>query len=168
MKSAVRHPERHIVVGIAEMELSRDPHANIITYSLGSCLGVAVYDPEARVGGILHAMLPAFGKDIAKARATPALYVNSGISTLFHAAYRLGAVKSRMIVKAAGGAQLLDQDQYFGIGERNFQVLVEALSRNGVVLRASAVGGNVSRTMRLNIATGTVTVSVVGQPSFEL
>lgn len=157
-----------IVVGIAEMALSRNPEASIVTYSLGSCLGVTIYDPVAQVGGVLHAMLPTYGREIDKARATPAMFVDSGLSVLFRSAYKLGAAKSRIIVKAAGGAELLDQDRFFAIGARNYEALLEALKRNGVELAARAVGGNVSRTVRLHLGTGAVHVSITGEQTFEL
>lgn len=150
------------------MRVSNDVRAHLITYSLGSCLGITIYDPVARVGGMLHAMLPTFEADVKKARATPAMFVDSGLSTMFRTAYGFGAVKSRMIVKVAGGAELLDQDQLFGIGRRNYQVLLELLSRNGVSLAGSAVGGNVTRTVRLEIATGAMTVHTLGHPPFHL
>lgn len=167
-RSLTSGTERNMIIGIAEMGVSDDPSIQIVTYSLGSCLGIAVYDPAVRVGGMLHAMLPTYGKDLEKARATPHMFVDSGVSALFRAAYKLGAAKKRMIVKVAGGAELLDYDSFFGIGRRNYEVLVETLQRNGVGISGSAVGGNVSRTMRLDMATGSVTVSIIGQPVFEL
>lgn len=156
------------MVGISEMSVSNDPRAQLTTYSLGSCLGVTVYDPAVQVGGMLHAMLPTFEADIPKARVTPAMFVDSGVAILFRRAYELGAVKSRMIVKVAGGAELLDQDQHFGIGWRNYQVLVETLARNGVSLAASDVGGKVTRTVRLEIETGTVTIHPLGSSPFQI
>ena len=168
MKCVRKEAEKNIVVGIADSTVSDNPAAHIVTYSLGSCLGVVIYDPVARVGGILHAMLPTFGQDRKKARQSPAMYVDSGVSFLFRSAYRLGADKHRIIVKAAGGAELLVQDEYFAIGRRNYEVLLETLQRNSVGLTAAAVGGSASRTVRLELATGKVTINVPGETAFEL
>jgi chemotaxis protein CheD len=168
MRGAKPKAEKNIVVGIADMGVTNDRRAHLITYSLGSCLGITIYDPVARVGGMLHAMLPTFETDVKKARATPPMFVDSGLSVMFRTAYRLGAEKSRIVVKVAGGAELLDQDQLFGIGRRNYQTLKETLERNGVALAASAVGGNVTRTVRLDVATGIVTIHTLGHAPFHL
>jgi chemotaxis protein CheD len=168
MRGTRSRTDKNIIVGIAEIGVSNDAEAHLTTYSLGSCLGITIYDPVARVGGMLHAMLPKFEADHKTARATPAMFVDSGVSVMFRTAYGLGAVKSRMIVKVAGGAVLLDQDQLFGIGRRNYQVLEEVLARNGVALSGRAVGGNVTRTVRLNIATGEVTIHTLGHAPFHL
>lgn len=149
---------RNLIVRVADLQVSNDPTARLVTYSLGSCVGVTAYDPEAGVGGMLHAMLPDYEQDEAKARENPAMFVTSGVAALFRAAYALGALKGRMIVKVAGGAELLVPDQFFAIGRRNFEVLQETLRRNGVKIVSSAVGGSVSRTLRMDIATGRVTL----------
>jgi len=110
-------PRRHrsrshtIIVGIAEMRVSNDPEASVITYSLGSCLGIAIYDPVVRVGGMLHAMLPEAGRGVENVRKSPCMFVDSGVPMLFRSAYELGADKRRIIVKAAGGGELLDEDR---------------------------------------------------------
>lgn len=168
MHRRLRSKLKTIIVGIAEMRVSNDPEASLITYSLGSCLGIAIYDPAVRVGGILHAMLPEAFKGAENARKSPYLFVDSGVPMLFRSAYELGADKRRIIVKAAGGAELLDEDRYFGIGPRNYEALLELLQRNGVGLAASCVGGKSSRTLRLDLQSGKVTISIPGQREFDL
>ena len=168
MHRRIRDKSNMIIVGIAEMRVSHDPKVSLITYSLGSCLGIAIYDPAVRVGGMLHAMLPEADLGADNARKSPSLFVDSGVAMLFRSAYKLGADKRRIIVKAAGGAELLDEDRFFGIGHRNHESLTEILQRNGVALTASAVGGNASRTMRLDMATGKISITIPGQPEFEL
>src|SRR5690606_33471231 len=93
-----------IVVGMADLRVSNSPDERLVTYALGSCLGIAVYDPTARVGGLLHVMLPLSSTDMARAAENPALFVDTGVPELFRSCYRLGASKQRMIVRVAGGA----------------------------------------------------------------
>ncbi len=153
---AVAH--RKVVVGIADLKFSTDPAESIITYALGSCLGVTVYDPTARIGGMLHLMLPESTIDPSKAAENPYRFVDTGIPLLFKGAYKLGADKTRLIVKVAGGANPLgggDHD-YFQIGRRNMTALRKLLFRNGVLIKAEDTGGSDSRTMTLDVATGAV------------
>lgn len=92
------------IVGVADMFVSDNEEDTIITHGLGSCLGIAIYDPVVRVGGLLHAMLPDSKVDPEKAKEKPFMFVDSGVPMLFRACYALGAVKSRINVKVAGGA----------------------------------------------------------------
>ena len=81
----------NLIVGVSDMKVSNDREAILITYSLGSCIGVAIYDSVARVGGLLHYMLPESGLDQEKARKNPYMFADTGIPALFKAAYKLGA-----------------------------------------------------------------------------
>ncbi len=85
------------VVGISDMKVSNNPEEVLITYSLGSCLGVIIYDPVARVAGMLHSMLPLSKIDPHKAKTTPYMFVDTGIPMLFKEAYRLGAKKKNIM-----------------------------------------------------------------------
>ncbi len=149
---------KKIVVGIADLKFSTDPDDVIITYALGSCLGITIYDPVAHVGGMLHLMMPDSTIDPSKAQENPYKFVDTGVPLLFKGAYKLGADKARMIVKVAGGANPLGggDDDYFQIGRRNMTALRKLLFRNGVLIKAEDTGGSDSRTMTLNIETGAV------------
>ena len=147
-----------VVVDIADFAVSRDPDATLVTYSLGSCIGVALWDPMAKVGGMLHYMLPDSQLSPDKARANPAMFCDTGVPKLFRAAYELGAVKNRLVVKIAGGSQLLDNNGTFNIGKRNYLALRKIFWKNGVMIQAEDVGGNTSRTLKLGVATGVVTI----------
>jgi len=104
------------IVGVADMKVSNNPKESIITYSLGSCIGLVIYDPVVKVGGILHYMLPESSIDKSKAADRPYMFADSGIPRLFKTAYQLGAAKQRMRIYAAGGAEILDQKGFFNIG----------------------------------------------------
>jgi len=90
-----------LIVGISDIKISKSTNDVIITYALGSCIGIAVYDPIAKVGGLLHYMLPDSSLDERKAKENPAMFADTGIPSLFKACYALGAEKKRMIVKVA-------------------------------------------------------------------
>src|ERR1022692_2596984 len=108
-KWVIAPPRKTLVVGVADMVVSNDSSAEIVTYSLGSCLGVTIYDPVKKIGGLLHLMLPDSKIDAAKAASMPYMFVDTGLPRLFHAAYNLGADRSRLAVQGAGGAPLLEQ-----------------------------------------------------------
>ncbi len=146
------------VVDIADSVVSADPKDTIITYSLGSCIGVTLWDPEVRVGGMIHYMLPESSLSPEKAKLKPAMFADTGIPALFRGAFGLGAVKKRLVVKVAGGSQLLDDNGTFNIGKRNFIVLRKLFWKNNILIDAEDVGGSISRTIRLNVGTGKVTL----------
>jgi len=156
------------IVGVADIKVSATPGERLITYALGSCLGVVVYDPVATVAGMLHVMLPTGTIDAAKMHEKPAMFVDSGIPALFKACYKLGAKKERMIVKVAGGAHAGESAQAdrFQIGKRNLIALRTLLSKHGVSVHADDTGGvQTARTMWVDVATGNVTLRVNGLES---
>lgn len=153
------------VVGVADMKVSSSTEERLITYALGSCLGIVVYDPVASVAGMLHVMLPTGTIDPAKAQEKPAMFVDSGIPLLFKECYKLGAKKERMQVKVAGGAHAgaSEEDDRFQIGKRNMIALRKLLWKNGVMIHANDTGGvQTSRTMWVDVATGDVTLKING------
>lgn len=152
-----------IVVDIADYAVSKDPAASLVTYSLGSCIAVAVWDAAVKVGGLLHYMLPESSLDPARAARTPAMFCDTGVPLLFRAAYELGASKSRMAVKIAGGSHLLDDNGTFNIGKRNYLALRKIFWKNGVQIESEDVGGSISRALTLDVATGRVAVRTRGQ-----
>jgi chemotaxis protein CheD len=146
------------VVDIADFKVSGQPGDLLVTYSLGSCIGVTIWDGEAKVGGMIHFMLPESSLSPAKAKTNPAMFADTGVPMLFRAAYELGAVKKRMVVKVAGGSQLLDDKGTFNIGKRNYVMLRKIFWKNGVLIESEDVGGSISRTMRLDVSSGRVTL----------
>jgi chemotaxis protein CheD len=146
------------------MKIATQPGDELITYALGSCLGITLYDPVARVGGLLHVMLPLSTIDPAKATDNPCMFVDTGVPRLFLDCYKAGAQKQRVVVKVAGGASVHqnEEDDLFQIGKRNFVMLRKLLWKNGVLLKAHDVGGTHSRTMSLDIETGAVSLKIQG------
>ncbi|MCK5162144.1 MAG: chemotaxis protein CheD [Desulfobacula sp.] len=156
------------IVGVADMKVSKNPAESIVTYSLGSCIGLVIYDPAVKVGGILHYMLPDSSIDKDKAVARPYMFADSGIPRLFKAAYQLGAVKNRMKVYVAGGAEILDQKGFFNIGKRNYMALKKMFFKNNVMINNQNVGGNTNRTVRVEIATGDIYVKTSGSKEVKI
>jgi chemotaxis protein CheD len=155
--------EHRVVVGMAESVVSNNPAVTLATYSLGSCLGISIYDPVARVGGLLHIMLPESGLAPDKARAQPGMFLDTGLPALFRSAYEMRLDKHRAIICVAGGAQILDDRGFFNIGTRNFAALGALLQQHGLRLAAQEVGGMVNRTMYLRLATGEVRLKISGE-----
>lgn len=151
------------VVGISEMYVSNNPEDRIVTYSLGSCIGVSVYDPVAKVGGIVHCMLPLSKIDPQKAKDKPYMFVDTGVTALLQEVFNLGANRHNLIVKVAGAASLLDKKGFFKIGERNYTVLRKVLWKNNLLIEAEDVKGSASRTLSLYMDTGTTTIKSAGE-----
>jgi chemotaxis protein CheD len=154
--------EHRVVVGVADLAVSNNQSVVLTTYSLGSCLGIAVFDPVVRVGGLLHLMLPDSRLDSTKAEANPAMFVDSGMQALLRAAGQLNADRRRLLLYVAGGAQILDDGGFFNIGRRNYDALKALLAKEKLAIMAEAVGGQVNRTMCLRISTGQVSLKVSG------
>jgi chemotaxis protein CheD len=167
-KWVIPPPKKTLVVGVADMVASNDASAEVVTYSLGSCLGIVIYEPAKKVGGLLHVMLPDSKIDPAKAASAPFMFVDTGLPRLFHTVYNLGAERGKLIIKAAGGAQFLDPGGVFNIGERNQNALIDLLERNGLRLQARDLGGVSSRTVRLDMETGKITIQCPGVQPYYL
>lgn len=158
----------NLVVGVSDMKVSNDPESVLITYSLGSCIGITVYDSVARVGGLLHFMLPDSTLDPSKAQRNPNMFADSGIPNLFKSAYKLGAKKQRMRVIVVGGSQVLDQKGFFNIGKRNYMAVRKMFWKNNVMIDYENVGGNVNRTIKLALENGTASLKISGQGVIEI
>ena len=150
------------------MKVSNDPDTHLVTYSLGSCIGLVIYDPVVKTGGMLHYMLPESKIDREKAERNPWMFADTGIPGLFKGAYKYNAVKKRMKVYVFGGAQILDQKGFFNIGKRNYMAMKKIFFKNNVLTNYEEVGGNVNRTVRLEIKTGNVYVKTSGSKEVKV
>ena len=157
-----------LIVGISDLKISNNGDDVIVTYALGSCIGISVYDPVAKVGGMLHYMLPESSLDEKKARENPAMFADTGIPMLFKSCYQLGADKKRMIVRAAGGASILDDTNFFRIGQKNIMAMRKIFWKNNVMITSEDTGANHNRTVRLQIETGKTFVRTAGGEMKEL
>lgn len=150
-----------LVVNISDFKISNNPTDHIVTYSLGSCLGVTIYDSVLKVGAMIHCLLPesSIGKD--KPDFNPSMYVDSGLNFLFDKLTQAGSKKKNWQIKAAGcGDPASALTEHFNIGNRNFIMLKKILWTHGLVLHGKLVGGNRPKTMFLNIRTGATMVKM--------
>lgn len=151
------------IVGVADMKTSDQAGDIIVTHALGSCLGVAVHDPVAGLGGLLHLLMPVSSINPEKAKSNPYMFVDTALPAFFKTLYSLGGVKKRLIIKVAGGANVQGKNtDRFAIGKRNYTMLKKIFWKNSILIEAEDVGGSKARTMYLEIGTGRVWLSNVG------
>jgi len=152
-----------IVVGMADCRVGDIAGQVLATFALGSCIGLAVHDAKAGVGGLLHFMLPDSAIDLRRARENPWVFADTGIPLLLERVRALGASKKRLLTHAAGGASMMDPDNVFDIGRRNYLAMRRILWRSGVLVHGEAVGGARSRTVRLEIGSGKFWLQEAGE-----
>jgi chemotaxis protein CheD len=150
------------VIAVGDMKCGGEEDV-LVTYALGSCLGLMIYDPVAKVGGLLHAMLPLSKINPEKAKANPFMFVDTGVPELFKAVYNKGGEKRRLIIKAAGCGNPIGNSEMFKIGDRNFTVLKKILWKNNVLLTGEDTGGTNARTVNFDLASGQTTLSSKGR-----
>ncbi len=153
-----------IKVGMADLNICKDPNV-ITTLGLGSCIGIALYDPVTRIGGLAHIMLP----DSTKIRnnANIAKFADTGITELVNQMVRAGASKQRMVAKIAGGARMFEvagTNTIGNIGQKNAEASKQKLRELGIRLIAEDTGLNYGRTVELHCATGEYYIKSVGKP----
>lgn len=153
-----------LVVNISDMKFSKNPEDILVTYSLGSCLGVTAYDPQAGIGGLIHCLLPRASAAREKQRQNPYMFVNTGVTMMVRKLVKEGASVKRLIFKAAGGANMR-HDNLFNTGERNFEALLRLMERNKIDLAAANVGGTIPRTVFLHLDSGKTIVRSLGKES---
>ncbi len=158
-------------VPIGEIVTSDSARDVLVAYGLGSCVAVCLYDPVARVGGMLHALLPtapgSVSSDNGHNPPSAAKFVDQGTPLLIEALLKLGARRSRLIAQLCGGAQTLSapgfEEDVLNIGQRNVRAAKDTLYAERIWIQAHATGGRVGRTVRFYIADGRATVKSLGQ-----
>ena len=157
-----------IRVGMADYKVGRAP-ATIISYGLGSCIGISMYDPQTKVGGLLHIMLP--DSKQAKQSENPAKFADTGIPLMLDDVMKLGAVRSRIVAKIAGGAQMFafaNSTDIMRVGARNAEASKKMLKELGIRLIAEDTGGNYGRTVQINLENGVYTVKTINKGEKEI
>jgi chemotaxis protein CheD len=149
---------QRVVIGVGDMAVSNNAQVTLSTYALGSCVGVVAYDPVAKVGGILHMMLPDSSISPDKAAQQPAMFADTGLPLFFRALLGLKAERTRIRLFVTGGACVLTSHDAFKIGERNTQATLNFLATNGFSIRKTVTGGTTNRTVHLQIGDGDMTL----------
>lgn len=135
----------------------------LITFALGSCIGLCFHDPKLRLGALLHVMLPL---NMETGRTHPLKYADTGIRETLKQMEARGASRSRMTVKIAGGAKMFEIAGGGGlgnIGQRNIESVHTILKRENIRLLAENVGGSVARTLLFDVASGQGCIRSYGQ-----
>ena len=153
-----------IKVGMADLKIAKFPDA-LTTLGLGSCIGIALYDPTSKVGGLVHIMLPD-SKSI-KNNSNIAKFADTGIVELVSQMIKAGAHRNKLVAKIAGGAKMFATtglSDISNIGERNAQASVLMLSELKIPLLARETGENYGRTVELYCDSGEFIIKSVGKP----
>lgn len=155
-----------IKVGMADLKTCKAPDG-LITLGLGSCVGVAMWDPLTRIGGLLHLMLPD-SKAIVGNATKIEKFADTGIDELVRQLVLLGANRARLVAKIAGGAtmfQIQSRNDIMKIGERNIQATIEKLNQLNIRLLAQDTGANYGRTVTFYPETGEFHIRAIGHDS---
>jgi chemotaxis protein CheD len=157
-----------IKVGMADYKVGRNPDS-LISYGLGSCVGIVLFDPIAKVGGLAHIMLP----DSTQARSAdnPAKFADTALPLMLGEIIKMGALRSRITAKIAGGAQMFtftNTTDIMRVGERNAEAVRLVLKKMEIRLVAEDTGGNYGRTVELKLDTGIFRVKTIDKGEKEL
>lgn len=142
-------------IRMAEYGVAEAPQ-QLVTIGLGSCVGITLYDPSNKIGGMIHIMLPENKKGL-----KPAKYADSGLPLLVEKMTENGARKSKLRAKIAGGAAMfsVSENSSLNVGERNVKKVKEVLKDIGIKIKGEDVGENFGRTMKFFTENGEVLVT---------
>ena len=155
--------ESKITIGIADMKMAQSS-GMLITYALGSCIGICLYDQKIKLGALIHIMLPL---NMEPGRKNTMKYADTGIRETLKMMEAKGASRSRITAKIAGGAKMFEMKGPGGlgnIGDRNAQMVKRVLAAEGLRIKGEDTGANYARTMLLDVGTGQVSIRCAGRP----
>lgn len=152
-----------IIVHVSDGKASRDPSDMIVTYALGSCVGVCLYDKQTKVGGLLHYQLPDSKMSDERSLDRPFMFADTGLALLIREMERLGARKRGLSVKIAGGAAMNNGPKGFDIGKRNGLAIRKLVWKLGLFLDAQETGGFSPRNLSLDVEDGAVVMRCNGR-----
>ncbi len=147
---------------IADMKMGKK-HGTLITYALGSCVGISIYDPQLKLAALIHIMLP---NAVNPKESMVFKFADIGIKETLRRMDILGGVRQRYICKIAGGAKMFDvysASNLSNIGDRNIESVETILRNEGIRIANRDVRGNYARTMLVDIETGLVSIRTIGK-----
>jgi chemotaxis protein CheD len=156
--------EQAVMVNMAQLAVSDSPEEVLTALGLGSCVAVCTYDSAARLGGMIHVVLPSSA--LSRREDGPAKFADLGVPRLLEEMARRGADRTRVRVALAGGASVLTGMNHvdgMDIGARNVAAVTAALNRIGMSPSEADVGGRASRTVRLRVGSGEIAVKTLRQ-----
>ena len=157
-----------IKVGMADYKVGRAPDT-LISYGLGSCIGISLYDPQTKIGGLLHIMLP--DSNQSRANENRAKFADTGIPDMLNELIRMGAAKSRLVAKLAGGSQMFafaNASDIMRVGLRNASASKEILKKLSIPIVGEHTGGNYGRTVQIDLSTGVYKVKTIDKGDKEI
>lgn len=153
---------------MADYKVGRAPDT-LISYGLGSCIGISLYDPQTKIGGLLHIMLP--DSNQSRANENRAKFADTGIPDMLNELIRMGAAKSRMVAKLAGGSQMFafaNASDIMRVGLRNASASKEILKKLSIPIVGEDTGGNYGRTVQIDLSTGIYKVKTIDKGDKEI
>lgn len=160
-----------IIVGISDLKASKKPDEVFVTYALGSCVGICLYDATTKIGGLSHIMLP-YSKDFADSGELNRMkFADTAIVDLYTQLRKLGAKADKLTAKIAGGAQMFTSSvggTMGNIGGRNVAYVKEVLRQLKVPIIAEDTGLDYGRTVFFYNETGIMKVQSLGRNIKEL
>lgn len=157
---------KQVKVGIADYKIEQAPNS-LITIGLGSCVGIALYDPRKKTGGLVHIMLPE--SKLFKDTSKWVKYADLAIPRV--ASEIAGTKTSSLIAKMAGGASMFQfntQNKGLQIGDRNIQAVKEVLNELEIPIIGEHVGGTAGRTMKVDLDTFDVSIRMVNRDMYYI
>ena len=157
------------VIGISDMNVVKGEDS-IITYALGSCVGVAMYDSSRKIAGLAHILMPS-SKDVRDANINVMKYADTAVPELLRRMERAGSSAFNINVKIAGGAQMFSMGNastQFNIGDRNIQMVRETLQKLRIKIVAEDVGANYGRTVEIFAATGIYRIKAIAKGTKDI
>ena len=141
-----------LIIGIADMKMAKG-EGMLVTYALGSCIGICLHDPVLKLGALVHIMLPV---NMEAGRKTPMKYADTGIRETLRLMESKGASRNRITAKIAGGAKMFEvgSSSLGNIGQRNIESVHMNLKKEGIRLLKEDVGGTVARTLLFDVNSG--------------
>ncbi|MBE5925863.1 MAG: chemotaxis protein CheD [Lachnospiraceae bacterium] len=153
-----------IKVGMADLNVCKEPD-QLITLGLGSCVGIVLYDTSTKISGMVHVMLPDSTK--IKNNENKAKFADTGIQELLNNMLELGAMRSKIVAKIAGGAHMFTfgacTGEFMQVGERNVAAAKEILNSLKIDILAEDTGLNYGRTIVFDSVSGMLKIKAIGQ-----
>ncbi|AGW14370.1 chemotaxis protein CheD [Megalodesulfovibrio gigas] len=154
-----------IIIGVGEYSASRAPGDGLKTFALGSCVAVILYDAASQVAGMAHVALPDSSINRGKSGELPGYFADTAVPALLAAVRQAneGRLPPGLHARLAGGASILRGQEQFQIGKRNVAAVRTALAKFNVRISREEVGGSVSRTVSVDVQSGSISIFSPGR-----
>lgn len=162
--------ERSIIVGLAEMSVTKEPTVVLTCVGLGSCIALCAYDPGCKIGAMAHMLLPSC-RSKSDINSSPFKYIDTAVPLMLTRMIKQGAAKNGLIVKIVGGARMLSipgENSHLDIGQRNIVEVKSALAKENLAICGADIGGGFGRTVQFFVDTGRIIVKAVNGRVIEL